>query len=153
TRDLLVEAALAAPADDAAVPALATRLLSRFPTELRPAHRAPLLLLELAGQLGTEAEGEGWVSRVLDLRDGAAEAVPDPVAERAGAGGAGGLRAAPAPEGALYALARSGDRGLLAAYDRLPRSEPVGTRRRTAPSYAPPCFCDWSASPRPPPLW
>ncbi len=83
TRDLLVESALAAPADDPAVPELATRLLTGFPTELRPAHRGPLLLLEFAGQLGTEAEGEGWANRVLDLRDGAAEAVPEPVTRRA----------------------------------------------------------------------
>ncbi|MEU5534266.1 GTPase-associated protein 1-related protein [Streptomyces sp. NPDC020362] len=153
TRDLLVESALAAPADDPAVPELATRLLTGFPTELRPAHRGPLLLLEFAGQLGTEAEGEGWANRVLDLRDGAAEAVPEPVTRRACDAVARRLLASPAPESELYALARSGDPALLSAYERLARSDRVGDRLRTVPSYVAACFCDWSAYPQTHTAW
>ncbi|MFF7749610.1 GTPase-associated protein 1-related protein [Streptomyces sp. NPDC007971] len=153
TRDLLVGAALAAPADDPAVPVLATRLLRGFPTDLPSAHRGPLLLLEFAGQLGTEAEGEGWVNRVLGLRDGAAEAVPEPVTRRVCDAVARRLLAAPAPESELYALARSGDPALLAAYARLARSDRAGDRLRTVPSYVAACFCDWSAYPGTHPAW
>ncbi|MEU1403638.1 GTPase-associated protein 1-related protein [Streptomyces sp. NPDC005728] len=165
TRDLLVEAALAAPADDPAVPALATDLLRCFTTELRPAHRAPLLLLEYTDLIDTDQDVEGWADHVLRLRDGAAEPAPDPVTRRVYDALARRLLAvpahgesyapprAPAPESELYALARSGDPGLLAAYERVARGDRVGTRLRTVPSYVAACFGDWSAYPQTHPAW
>ncbi|MER5911026.1 GTPase-associated protein 1-related protein [Streptomyces sp. NPDC001982] len=153
TRDLLIGAALAAPADDPDVPALATDLLRSFTGELRRAYQAPLHLLEFAGLLGTDREGEEWVSRALALRDGAPEPVPEPVMERVFEALARRLLTAPVPESELYALARSGDRGLLAAYEREARGERVGDRLRVVPSYVAACFCDWSAYPGTHPSW
>ncbi|MFF7235037.1 GTPase-associated protein 1-related protein [Streptomyces collinus] len=162
TRDALVEAALAAPADDPAVPVLAADLLRCFTTELRPAHRAPLLLLEYAGLLDGDHDGENWVDHVCGLRDGAPEAVPEPVTRRVHDALARRLLAVaapgtdpyapprpPAPESELYALARAGDPGLLAAYERVARGDRVAERLRTVPGYVAACFCDWSAYPRP----
>ncbi len=145
TRDLLIEAALAAPADDPGVPVLAADLLRCFSTELRPGQRAALLLLEFAGLLGTEGEGERWVDRVLALRDSAGEAVPDPVTERAFGAVARRLLGRTVPEDELYALARSGEPALLAAYERAGRSDRVGDRLRTVPPYVAARFSDWSA--------
>ncbi|KUM76020.1 GTPase-associated protein 1-related protein [Streptomyces curacoi] len=147
TRDLLIDAALAAPRDDHDVPALAADLLRCFPTELRPGQRAALLLLEFAGLLGTEGEGEDWVGRVLALRDGAAEPVPAAVVDRVFDALAWRLVKGPAPESELYALARSAEPALLAAYERAGRSDRVGSRLRTVPSFAAACFCAWSAFP------
>ncbi|MFG3015347.1 GTPase-associated protein 1-related protein [Streptomyces cinerochromogenes] len=145
TRDLLVAAALAAPAEDAAAPLLAADLLRCFTEELAPAHRAPLLLLEFAALLGTDGEGENWVERVRALRDGAVEPVPEQVTRRVYDALARRLLTVPVPESELYALARSGDTALLAAYERAARSATVAERLRTAPSYAAARFCDWSA--------
>ncbi|KOG68959.1 GTPase-associated protein 1-related protein [Streptomyces flaveolus] len=145
TRDLLVAAALAAPAEDAAVPLLAADLLRCFTTELAPAHRAPLLLLEFAALLGTDAEGENWVERVRALRDGAVGPVPEQVTRRVYDALARRLLSVPVPESELYALARSGDPALLAAYERAARGATVAERLRTAPSYVAARFCDWSA--------
>ncbi|MFJ9815626.1 GTPase-associated protein 1-related protein [Streptomyces sp. NPDC101151] len=166
TRDLLVAAALAAPADDPAVPALAADLLRCFTTELRAGHRAPLLLLEYAGLLDTDQDVEGWVEHVRNLRDGAAEPAPEPVTQRvydavarrllAVAAPASESYAPPrptAPESELYALARSGDQGLLAAYERVARGDRVGDRLRTVPSYVAVCFGDWSTYPQTHPAW
>ncbi|MFE1310808.1 GTPase-associated protein 1-related protein [Streptomyces sp. NPDC058755] len=166
TRDLLVEAALAAPADDPAVPVLAADLLRCFTTELGPAHRAPLLLLEYAGLLDADQDVEGWVEHVRRLRDGAAEPAPEPVTQRVYDAVARRLLAVPAPgseayaaprpmvsESELYALARSGDPGLLAAYERVARGDRVGERLRTVPSYVAACFGDWSAYPQTHPAW
>ncbi|MFJ2723507.1 GTPase-associated protein 1-related protein, partial [Streptomyces collinus] len=162
TRDALVEAALAAPADDPAVPVLAADLLRCFTTELRPAHRAPLLLLEYAGLLDGDHDVENWVDHVCGLRDGAPEPVPEPVTRRVYDALARRLLAVaapgtepyapprpPAPESELYALARAGDPGLLAAYERVARGDRVAERLRTVPGYVAACFCDWSAYPRP----
>ncbi|MEU4033948.1 GTPase-associated protein 1-related protein [Streptomyces collinus] len=162
TRDPLVEAALAAPADDPAVPVLAADLLRCFTTELRPAHRAPLLLLEYAGLLDGDHDVENWVDHVCGLRDGAPEPVPEPVVRRVYDALARRLLAVaapgsepyapprpPAPESELYALARAGDPGLLAAYERVARGDRVAERLRTVPGYVAACFCDWSAYPRP----
>ncbi|TVZ80024.1 GTPase-associated protein 1-related protein [Streptomyces sp. BK340] len=166
TRDLLVRAALAAPADDPAVPVLAADLLRCFTTELRPAHRAPLLLLEYAGLLDADQDVEGWVEQVRRLRDGAAGPAPEPVTQRVYDAVARRLLAVPAPgseacagprptasESELYALARSGDPGLLAAYERVARGDRVGERLRTVPSYVAACFGDWSAYPQTHPAW
>jgi hypothetical protein len=153
TRDLLIEAALAAPPDDRDVPALAVDLLRCFNTELRQAQRAALLLLEFTGLLGTEGEGEEWVRRVLNLRDGAAEPVPDQVVERAFRVLARRLLDGVVPENELYALARSGEPRLLAAYERAGRSDRVGDRLRTVPAYVAARFCDWSAFPGTHPAW
>ncbi|MFJ9862732.1 GTPase-associated protein 1-related protein [Streptomyces sp. NPDC101165] len=166
TRDLLVEAALAAPADDPAVPVLAADLLRCFTTELRSAHRAPLLLLEYAGLLDADQDVEGWVDQVRGLRDGAAEPAPEPVTQRVYDAVARRLLAVPAPgseaytgprptasESELYALARSGDPGLLAAYERVAHGDRVGERLRTVPSYVAACFGDWSAYPQTHPAW
>ncbi|MEU6588212.1 GTPase-associated protein 1-related protein [Streptomyces sp. NPDC046881] len=145
TRDLLVAAALAAPAEDAAAPLLAAGLLRCFTAELAPAHRAPLLLLEFAALLGTDGEGENWVERVRALRDGAVEPVPEQVSRRVYDAVACRLLTVPVPESELYALARSGDTELLAAYERAARGAAVAERLRTAPSYVAARFCDWSA--------
>lgn len=153
TRDLLIEAALAAPPDDRDVPALATDLLRCFTTELGPGQRAALLLLEFAGLLGTDGEGEEWVGRVLALRSGAAEPVPDPVVERVFDAVAWRLLEGAAPENELYSLARSAEPRLLAAYERAGRSDRVGDRLRTAPTYVAARFCDWSAFPGTHPAW
>jgi len=153
TRDLLIEAALAAPPDDRDIPALATGLLRCFTTELRPGHRTALLLLEFTGVLGTEGEGEEWVGRVLKLTAGAAEPVPDTVAERAFQALAWRLVEGAAPETELYSLARSAEPRLLAAYERAGRSDRVGDRLRTVPAYAAARFCDWSAFPGTHPAW
>ncbi|MEW2283082.1 GTPase-associated protein 1-related protein [Streptomyces sp. NPDC047841] len=145
TRDVLVAAALAAPAEDAAVPLLAADLLRSFTTELAPAHRVPLLLLEFTALLGTDGEGENWVERVRALRDGAVEPVPDQVTRRVHDALARRLLTVPVPESELYALARSGDPALLAAYERAARGAAVAERLRTVPSYAAARFCDWTA--------
>ncbi|MEV6838214.1 GTPase-associated protein 1-related protein [Streptomyces sp. NPDC051133] len=147
TRDLLVEAALAAPADDPDVTVLATELLRCFTAELLPAHRAPLLLLEFAALLGSEGEGENWVERIRVLRDGAVEPVPGQVTRRVYDALARRLLLTPAPDSELYALARSGDAELLAAYERVARGDQVMQRLRTVPSYVAARFCDWSAYP------
>ncbi|MFF8726077.1 GTPase-associated protein 1-related protein [Streptomyces sp. NPDC015171] len=145
TRDLLVAAALAAPAEDAAAPLLAADLLRCFTEELVPAHRVPLLLLEFAALLGTEGEGENWVRRVRTLRDSAVEPVPEQVTRRVYDVLARRLLTVPVPESELYALARSGDAALLSAYERAARGDTVAGRLRTAPSYLAARFCDWSA--------
>ncbi|GAA3529925.1 GTPase-associated protein 1-related protein [Streptomyces osmaniensis] len=145
TRDILIEAALAAPPDDHDVPALAADLLRCFPTELRPGQRAALLLLEFAGLLGTEGEGERWVDRALALRDGAAEPVPETVVERVFDALAQRLVLEPAPEAELYALAKAAEPRLLVAYERAGRSDRVGNRLRTVPSYVADCFGAWNA--------
>ncbi|MGW6903489.1 GTPase-associated protein 1-related protein [Streptomyces sp. NPDC054940] len=145
TRDILIDAALAAPADDHDVPDLAADLLRCFPTELRPGQRAALLLLEFAGLLGTEGEGEDWVGRALALRDGAAEPVPETVVERVFDALARRLVLGPAPESELYPLARAAEPRLLAAYERAARSDRVGNRLRTVPSYVALCFSAWNS--------
>ena len=153
TRDLLIEAALAAPADDPGVPVLAADLLRCFSTELRPGQRSALLLLEYAGLLGTEGEGEQWVDRVLALRDSASEPVPDQVTERVYRALARRLLRGTTPESEVYSLARSAEPALLAAYERAGRSDRVGDRLRTSPSYVAARFCDWSAYPGTHPAW
>lgn len=154
TRELLIEAALAAPPDDRDIPALATDLLRCFSTELGPSRRTALLLLEFTGVLGTGSEGEEWVGRVLDLTTGAAaDPVPDTVTERAFQALVWRLLEGTAPANELYALARSGESRLLAAYEREGRSERVGERLRTRPAYVADRFCDWSAFPGTHPGW
>lgn len=153
TRDVLVDAALAASADDRDIPVLASDLLRCFTTELRSGQRAALLLLEYAGLLGTPGEGEEWVQRVLSLRDSGAEPVPDAVTERAFDALARRLVQDSVPESELYALARSGEPRLLAAYERVARSSAVGDRLRVVPSYVAVCFCAWSAFPGTHPAW
>ncbi|MFI6013606.1 GTPase-associated protein 1-related protein [Streptomyces sp. NPDC051243] len=145
TRDILIDAALAAPPDDHDVPALAADLLRCFPTELRPGQRAALLLLEFAGLLGTEGEGEDWVGRALELRDATAAPVAETVMERVFDALARRLVLGPGPESELYTLARTADPGLLAAYERVGRSDRVGDRLRTVPSYVADCFSSWSS--------
>ncbi|WP_328677260.1 GTPase-associated protein 1-related protein [Streptomyces sp. NBC_00343] len=153
TRELLIEAALAAPPDDRDAPALATDLLRCFTTELRPGQRTALQLLQFTGLLGTANEGEEWVARVLSLKADAAEPVPDTVAERAFEALAWRLLEGTAPPNELYALARSAEPRLLAAYERAARSDRVTERLRTGPAYVAARFCDWSAFPGTHPAW
>jgi GTPase-associated protein 1, C-terminal domain/GTPase-associated protein 1, N-terminal domain type 2/GTPase-associated protein 1, middle domain len=153
TRELLVDAALAAPADDPGVPSLAVGLLTRFSGELRPGQRAALLLLEFTGRLGTDDEGENWVGRIRQLRDGAAGPFPEPVTERAYAALARRLLETDVPESELYDLARADEPGMLAAYERAARSEHTAGRLRTSPPYLAARFCDWSAFPGTAPAW
>ncbi|MFG2372697.1 GTPase-associated protein 1-related protein [Streptomyces sp. NPDC048504] len=153
TRESLIEAALAAPPDDSGIPALATDLLRCFSMELGPTRRTALLLLEFTGALGTATEGEEWVARVLSLTADAAEPLPETVLERAFEALAWRLLEGTAPENELYALARSAEPRLLAAYERAARSERVGERLRTGPAYVAARFCDWSAFPGTHPAW
>ncbi|MFJ2257078.1 GTPase-associated protein 1-related protein [Streptomyces sp. NPDC087844] len=152
TRDLLIDAALAAPADDRDIPALAADLLRCFTTELAPEQRAALLLLEFAGLLGTEGEGLDWVRRAAALGANA-RPVPAPVLERVHRALARRLLRGSAPPGELYALALSGDAGLLAAYEAAAQSNRVGDRLRTVPGYVADCFCDWSSHAGAHPAW
>ncbi|MEW2571294.1 GTPase-associated protein 1-related protein [Streptomyces sp. NPDC047070] len=152
TRDLLVDAALAAPADDRGIPALAADLLRCFTTELAPEQRAALLLLEFAGLLGTEGEGLDWVQRAAALGANA-RPVPAPVLERIHRALARRLLRGSAPPGELYALALSGDAALLAAYERRAQSNRVADRLRTVPGYVADCFCDWSSHAGAHPAW
>ncbi|MEU6032762.1 GTPase-associated protein 1-related protein [Streptomyces tauricus] len=152
TRDLLIDAALAAPADDRDIPALAADLLRCFTTELAPEQRAALLLLEFAGLLGTEGEGLDWVQRAAALAANA-RPVPAPVLERVHRALARRLLRGSAPPGELYALALSGDADLLAAYERVAQSNRVGDRLRTVPGYVADCFCDWSSHAGAHPAW
>ncbi|MDQ1035495.1 hypothetical protein QFZ75_001911 [Streptomyces sp. V3I8] len=152
TRDLLIDAALAAPADDRDVPVLAADLLRCFTTELEPERRAALLLLEFAGLLGTEGEGLDWVRRAAALTVNA-RSLPAPVLERVHRALARRLLSGAVPPGELYALALSGDPALLAAYERAARSAPVGDRLRTVPHYVAECFCDWSSHAGTHPAW
>ncbi|MFD0308894.1 GTPase-associated protein 1-related protein [Streptomyces sp. NPDC127119] len=152
TRDLLIDAALAAPADDRDIPALAVDLLCCFTTELAPEQRAALLLLEFAGLLGTEGEGLDWVQRAAALGANA-RPVPAPVLERVHRALARRLLRGSAPPGELYALALSGDAALLAAYERRAQSNRVGDRLRTVPGYVADCFCDWSSHAGAHPAW
>ena len=153
TRELLIEAALTARPDDRAAPALATDLLRCFTTELRPGQRTALRLLEFTGLLGTANEGEEWVARVLSLKAGSAEPIPETVVERAFEALAWRLLEGQAPANELYALARSAEPRLLAAYERAGRSDRVGERLRTGPAYVAARFCDWSAFPGTDPTW
>ncbi|MEU3894635.1 GTPase-associated protein 1-related protein [Streptomyces sp. NPDC045251] len=153
THGLLISAAFAAPEDDPDVPVLATDLLRCFQTELRAGQRPALLLLEYAGLLGTEGEGTDWVSRVLTLRESAVDPVPDAVTERVFTALARRLVRPPVPDGELYALARSAEPRLLAAYERVVRSRRVGDRLRTTPSYVAACFCAWTSCPGAHPAW
>ena len=153
TRELLIEAALTAHPDDRAAPALATDLLRCFTTELRPGRRTALQLLEFNGVLGTANEGEEWVARVLSLKSTAAEPIPETVVERAFDALAWRLLEGPAPANELYALARSAEPPLLAAYERAGRSDRVSERLRAEPAYVAARFCDWSAFPGTAPAW
>ncbi|WP_405845515.1 GTPase-associated protein 1-related protein [Streptomyces sp. NBC_01518] len=153
TRELLIEAALTAHPDDRAAPALATDLLRCFTTELRPGRRTALQLLEFTGVLGTANEGEEWVARVLSLKSTAADPIPETVVERAFDALAWRLLDGPAPANELYALARSAEPRLLAAYERAGRSDRVSERLRAEPAYVAARFCDWSAFPGTAPAW
>lgn len=153
TRELLIEAALAAPPDDRDAPALATDLLRCFTTELRPGQRTALQLLEFTGLLGTANEGEEWIGRVLSLKADAAEPIPETVTDRAFEALAWRLLKGPAPANELYALAPSAEPRLLAAYERAGRSDQVSERLRTGPAYVAARFCDWSAFPGTDPAW
>ena len=153
TRELLIEAALTAHPDDRAAPALATDLLRCFTTELRPGRRTALQLLEFTGVLGTANEGEEWVARVLSLKSTAADPIPETVVERAFDALAWRLLEGPAPANELYALARSAEPRLLAAYERAGRSDRVSERLRAEPAYVAARFCDWSAFPGTAPAW
>ncbi|MGW5634172.1 GTPase-associated protein 1-related protein [Streptomyces sp. NPDC003832] len=147
TRELLIDAALAAPADDPDAPALAADLLRCFGPELRPGRRAALRLLEFTGLLGTPAEGENWIERALTPGPEGGEPVPDPVMDRVHRALADRLVQPDVPESELYALARSDRPALHAAYARAGRSQEVGARLRAEPSYVAFCFCAWSAYP------
>ncbi|MEW1824585.1 GTPase-associated protein 1-related protein [Streptomyces sp. NPDC088196] len=153
TRDLLIEAALAAPPDDRDVPALAIDLLRCFHTELPPAPHAALRLLEFTALLGTEDESDEWVTRVLGHQARAGESASDPVVERAFRALAARLLADEVPTTELYALARSGEPRLLATYEKAARSDRVGDRLRTSPAYVAARFGDWSQFPGTHPAW
>ncbi|MYW33528.1 GTPase-associated protein 1-related protein, partial [Streptomyces sp. SID2119] len=68
TWPFLVTAALNGRPGDPHADELAHELLAAFPTQLRPADRAALLLLEFARDLRAGGAGPGWVDRYLGLR-------------------------------------------------------------------------------------
>ncbi|MBO1335479.1 GTPase-associated protein 1-related protein [Streptomyces sp. VRA16 Mangrove soil] len=152
TRDLLVDAALAAPADDPHAPALAEHLLRSFAGELSPRRRAGLLLLQFTGLLGTDGEGGDWVGRILALRADA-DPAPPAVVDRAFRAVARRLLDGPAPPGELYDLIRSGEPELLEAYRRAAGDRTVADRLRASPPYIAYCFSEWSSHSGTDPSW
>lgn len=118
----LAQAAVRAPADDAAAAELAAKLLEQFRAELPEPLRPSLLLLELARNLRAGTAGPGWVRMALDLRSLDPEPGPR---DHAYAAVARRLLGDDRTEGDLRALIESNDVELLAAYRRLARDPAV----------------------------
>ncbi|MEI7032707.1 GTPase-associated protein 1-related protein [Streptomyces pratensis] len=143
----LVDAALSAsPAATDGAAALAHDLLHAFPQEIGGRQRAGLLLLDLVRELRSGAPRPGWAARVRDLC-AQAEPLEPALREEAFSALTERLLAPDRPGAELYDFVHSDDAELIAAYDRLARSEPVSTRLRTQPAYAADCFGVWTAHP------
>ncbi|MCW8220041.1 GTPase-associated protein 1-related protein, partial [Streptomyces griseolus] len=142
----LVDAALAAPADDEDGPALAHDVLRGFPQEIGARVRACLLLLDFAREVRSGAAEPGWAERVRALRE-RAEPVEPSVRDHAYDAVARRLLAPDRPEAELFACAHSGDEELFAAYGRAARREEVSALLRTDPGYAADCFAVWTSHP------
>ncbi|WP_329455005.1 GTPase-associated protein 1-related protein [Streptomyces sp. NBC_01497] len=149
TWQVLVRAALEAPAADDQAPALAPDLLRCFPDTLRPGPRCALGLLEFAGALAAGRAPAPWVERALSLREAAErhEPVAPAVLERLASTLACRLLSEDRPDGELYALIHRGDPALLAAYAAMARTDRVRARLRSVPSYTADCFVAWTSLP------
>lgn len=150
TWELLVRAAVRAPAGDTEAAELAPELLGQFQEEVPARLRPSLLLLELARNLRSGSAGGGWVRQVLDLRSLDPEPGPR---ESAYAALCTRLLAGDRPDSELRALIESNDAELLAAYRAAARTPAVRDRLRLDPGYAADCFTAWSSQPQAGPAW
>ncbi|MEV7562979.1 GTPase-associated protein 1-related protein, partial [Streptomyces sp. NPDC089795] len=150
TWELLVRAAVRAPAGDVEAAELAPELLGQFQEEIPARLRPSLLLLELARNLRSGPAGGGWVRQVLDLRSLDPEPGPR---ESAYAALCARLLTGDRPAGELRALIESNDAELLAAYRAAARAPAVRDRLRLDPDYAADCFTVWSSQPQAGPAW
>ncbi|MFJ7591821.1 GTPase-associated protein 1-related protein [Streptomyces sp. NPDC097617] len=150
TWELLVQAAVRAPAGDAEAAELAPEVLGQFQEEIPARLRPSLLLLELARNLRSGAAGGGWVRQALDLRSLDPEPGPR---ENAYEVLCARLLAADRPDSELRALIESNDAELLAAYRLAARKPAVRDRLRLDPDYVADCFTVWSSQPQAGPLW
>ncbi|QES57271.1 hypothetical protein DEJ51_26365 [Streptomyces venezuelae] len=150
TWELLVQAAVRAPAGDGGAEELAPELLGQFQEEIPARLRPSLLLLELARNLRSGPAGGGWVRQALDL--GSLDPEPGP---RDGAYAALCVRllAGDRPDSELRALVESNDAELLAAYRAAARTPAVRDRLRLDPGYAADCFTVWSSQPQAGAAW
>ncbi|WP_031086456.1 GTPase-associated protein 1-related protein [Streptomyces sp. NRRL WC-3549] len=142
----LVDAALAAPADDEDGPALAHDVLRAFPQEIDARVRARLLLLDFAREVRSGTAEPGWAERIRVLRD-RAEPVEQSVRDHAYGAVARRLLAPDRPEAELFACAHSEDAELIAAYGRAARREETAALLRTDPAYTANCFAVWTSHP------
>ncbi|MER6253751.1 GTPase-associated protein 1-related protein [Streptomyces sp. NPDC001584] len=150
TWELLVQAAVRAPAGDSEAAELAPELLGQFQEEIPARLRPSLLLLELALNLRSGSAGGGWVRQALDLRSLDPEPGPR---ESAYAALCARLLAGDRPDSELRALIESNDAELLAAYRAAARTPAVRDRLRLDPGYAADCFTVWSSQPQAGPAW
>ncbi|WP_030902783.1 GTPase-associated protein 1-related protein [Streptomyces sp. NRRL S-515] len=150
TWELLVRAAVRAPAGDAEAAELAPELLGQFQEEIPARLRPSLLLLELTRNLRSGPAGGGWVRQVLDLRSLDPEPGPR---ESAYAALSARLLAGDRPDSELRALIESNDAELLAAYRAAARTPAVRDRLRLDPDYTADCFTVWSSQPQAGPAW
>ncbi len=150
TWELLVQAAVRAPAGDTEAAELAPELLGQFQEEVPARLRPSLLLLELALNLRSGSAGGGWVRQALDLRSLDPEPGPR---ESAYAALCARLLAGDRPDSELRALIESNDAELLAAYRAAARTPAVRDRLRLDPGYAADCFTVWSSQPQAGPAW
>ncbi|MFF4423501.1 GTPase-associated protein 1-related protein [Streptomyces sp. NPDC001549] len=150
TWELLVQAAVRAPAGDTEAAELAPELLGQFQEEIPARLRPSLLLLELVRNLRSGSAGGGWVRQALDL--GSLDPDPGP-RESAYAALCARLLAADRPDSELRALIESNDTELLAAYRAAARTPAVRDRLRLDPGYAADCFTVWSSQPQAGPAW
>ncbi|MGW8887848.1 GTPase-associated protein 1-related protein [Streptomyces sp. NPDC055749] len=148
----LVEAALAASADDEEAAGLTHDLLRGFPQEIEGRVRGALLLLDFAREVGSGVAEEGWVERARELC-AQAEPVEPAVRERAFGALAVRLLAHDRPEAEVYAFVHSEDADLVAAYDRAARTDGVAQRLRTDAGYTAGCFGVWTAYPHAGKAW
>ncbi|MGW6981798.1 GTPase-associated protein 1-related protein [Streptomyces sp. NPDC054932] len=150
TWELLVQAAVRAPAGDTEAAELAPEVLGQFQEEIPARLRPSLLLLELARNLRTGAAGGGWVRQALDLRSLDPEPGPR---DHAYAVLCARLLAGDRPDSELRALIESNDTELLAAYRLAARRTEVRDRLRLDPDYVADCFTVWSSQPQAGPVW
>ncbi|AEN13106.1 MULTISPECIES: GTPase-associated protein 1-related protein [unclassified Streptomyces] len=148
----LVDAALAAPADDEDGPALAHDVLRAFPQEIDARVRAGLLLLDFAREVRAGTAEPGWAGRARSLREGA-EPVEPSVRDHAYGAVARRLLAPDRPEAELFACVHSEDEELIAAYGRAARRDEVAALLRTDPVYAADCFTVWTSHPHAGDAW
>ncbi|WP_299540130.1 GTPase-associated protein 1-related protein [uncultured Streptomyces sp.] len=164
----LVDAALAAPADDEDATELAHEVLQGFPQQIGGRVRSALLLLDFARTMGSSASvsaeggdrggdpaaetGEppsaasGWAEYVRSLAS-RAEPLEAAVREHAYGALARRLLTPGRPEAEMYAFVHTDDPGLLAAYAREAREAAVGERLRVDAGFTADCYLTWSTHP------